>query len=106
MNTLGTAAAEAGSRAAVLDSRVKVRDRITPWLLLVATIVTLGETTARDLVACISAHPNVARLRANSQAGDQFVSWILVILAVIAIGLLVVAAVNGWFSGRIGQLKN
>lgn len=43
-------------------------------------------------------------LRSRAEAGDQFVSWILVILAVVAIGLIVVAAVNGWFSGRIGEL--
>lgn len=43
-------------------------------------------------------------LLARGDRGDQFVSWILVIIAVIAIGLIVVAAVNGWFSGRIGEL--
>lgn len=43
-------------------------------------------------------------LRARAEAGDQLVSWILVILAVIAIALIVVAAVNGWFAGRIGEL--
>lgn len=45
-----------------------------------------------------------SNLRARAEAGDQLVSWILVILAVIAIALIVVAAVNGWFAGRIGEL--
>jgi hypothetical protein len=43
-------------------------------------------------------------LRSRAEDGDAFVSWILVILAVIAIGLIVVGAVTGWFSARIGEL--
>jgi hypothetical protein len=54
--------------------------------------------------AAAKAHSRVAQLRDRAEAGDQFVSWILVILAVIAIGLIVVAAINGWFAGRIGEL--
>lgn len=49
-------------------------------------------------------HSRYRRLVDRGEQGDQFVSWILVILGVIAIGLLVMAAVNGWFQGRIGEL--
>ena len=43
-------------------------------------------------------------LRDRAEAGDQMVSWSLGILAVIAIAAIVVAAVNGWFGARIGEL--
>lgn len=89
-----------------LEGHAAAGSKLAPWLLLAVALVATSATAASGLLERISSHPNVVRLRTSSQAGDQFVSWILVILAVIAIGLIVVAAINGWFQGRIGELGN
>lgn len=43
-------------------------------------------------------------LRARAESGDQIVSWILIILAVIVIAGIVVVAVTAYINARVGEL--
>lgn len=43
-------------------------------------------------------------LRGRREDGDQMVSWVLVIIAVIVIAGVVVGVVTGWFNDRLAEI--
>lgn len=44
------------------------------------------------------------QLKDDAERGDSSVSWILIILAVVAIATIVVAAVTAYVQGKVGEL--
>lgn len=69
--------------------------RLTTTLTLFAAALTMAPT----LLA--TQH---RQLKDDAERGDSSVSWILIILAVVAIATIVVAAVTAYVQGKVGEL--
>jgi len=101
MNTLATKMDTTIDR---LGKKAQDGSKLAAWPLLALTILGMIITPVLSFMDLLAAHPRVMQLRARSQAGDAFTGWILVILAVIAISVVVIGAVNGWFAARTAEL--